>query len=53
MQQVSWMNMEFLAKHKHQQEINRGYKQGQVAQEEYRDIVQAFRVETRKAKGQM
>ncbi|KAK4807184.1 hypothetical protein QYF61_024304 [Mycteria americana] len=47
------MNKELLAKLKHKKEAYRGWKQGQVAWEEYREIVQAARDQVRKAKAQM
>ncbi|GAB0209975.1 hypothetical protein GRJ2_003463200 [Grus japonensis] len=46
----SWMNKELLDKVKHKKEAYRGWKQGQVAWEEYREIVRAARDEVRKAK---
>ncbi|GAB0207625.1 hypothetical protein GRJ2_003228200 [Grus japonensis] len=45
-----WMNKEVLGKVKHKKEAYRGWKQGQVAWEEYREIVQAGRDQVRKAK---
>ncbi|KAK4810544.1 hypothetical protein QYF61_004507 [Mycteria americana] len=47
------MNKELLAKLKHKKEAYRGWKQGQVTWEQYRDIVRAPRDEVRKAKAQM
>ncbi|GAB0188257.1 mitochondrial enolase superfamily member 1 [Grus japonensis] len=44
------MNKELLGKVKHKKEAYRGQKQGQVAWEEYREIVQAARDQVRKAK---
>jgi len=44
------MNKELLDKVKHQKEVYRGWKQGQVAWEEHREIVQAPRDQVRKAK---
>ena len=44
------MNKELLDKLKHNKEAYRGWKQGQVAWEEYRAIVQAARDQVRKAK---
>ena len=35
----TWMNKELLAKLKQKKEAYRGWKQGQVAREEYREIV--------------
>ncbi|GAB0208687.1 mitochondrial enolase superfamily member 1 [Grus japonensis] len=46
----AWMNKELLDKLKHKKEAYRGWKQGQVASEEYREIVQAARDQVRKAK---
>ncbi|KAM9590815.1 uncharacterized protein ACIBXB_005869 [Morphnus guianensis] len=46
----AWMNKELLDKLKHKKEAYRGWKQGQVAWEEYREIVQAARDQVRKAK---
>ncbi|KAK4828554.1 hypothetical protein QYF61_027523 [Mycteria americana] len=46
----AWMNKEFLDKLKHKKEAYRGWKQGQVAWEEYREIVQAARDQDRKVK---
>ncbi|GAB0209929.1 mitochondrial enolase superfamily member 1 [Grus japonensis] len=45
-----WMNKELLDKLKHKREAYRGWKQGQVAWEKYREIVQAARDQVRKAK---
>ncbi|GAB0208302.1 hypothetical protein GRJ2_003295900 [Grus japonensis] len=45
-----WMNKELLGKLKHKKEAYRGWKQGQVAWEEHREIVQAARDQVRKAK---
>jgi len=44
------MNKELLAKLKHKKEAYRGWKQGKVAWEEYREIVQTTRDQVRKAK---
>ena len=44
------MNRELLAKLEHKKEAYRGWKQGQVAWEEYREIVRAARDQVRKAK---
>ncbi|GAB0203984.1 mitochondrial enolase superfamily member 1 [Grus japonensis] len=46
----AWMNKELLGKGKHKKEAYRGWKQGQVAWEEYRETVQAARGQVRKAK---
>jgi len=46
----AWMNMELLHKLKNKKEIDRGWKQGYVAWEEHRAIVQAARDQVRKAK---
>ncbi|KAK4826654.1 LOW QUALITY PROTEIN: hypothetical protein QYF61_010639 [Mycteria americana] len=48
-----WMNKELLAKLKHKKESYRGWKQGWVTWEEYRNVVRASRDEVRKAKAQM
>ncbi|GAB0208353.1 mitochondrial enolase superfamily member 1 [Grus japonensis] len=48
-----WMNKEILAKYNHKKEAYRGWKQGQVAWEEYRETVQAARDQVRKAKALM
>ncbi|GAB0209274.1 mitochondrial enolase superfamily member 1 [Grus japonensis] len=45
-----WMNKELLDKVKHKKEACRGWKQGQVAWEEYRETVRAARDQVRKAK---
>ncbi|GAB0179532.1 hypothetical protein GRJ2_000418500 [Grus japonensis] len=45
-----WMNKELLGKVKQNKEAYRGWKQGQVAWEEYRETVQAARHQVRKAK---
>ncbi|GAB0202575.1 mitochondrial enolase superfamily member 1 [Grus japonensis] len=45
-----WMNKDLLGKVKQNQEAYRGWKQGQVAWEEYRETVQAAREQVRKAK---
>lgn len=44
------MNQEFLAKCKHKKEALWRWKQGQVAWEEHRDIMQAFQNKARKDK---
>ncbi|KFW09032.1 hypothetical protein N327_00801, partial [Fulmarus glacialis] len=46
----TWMNKELLDKLKHKNKAYRGWTQGQVAWEEYREIVQAARDQVRKAK---
>ncbi|KFV98219.1 hypothetical protein N327_09172, partial [Fulmarus glacialis] len=46
----AWVNKELLDALKHEKEAYRGWKQGQVAWEEYREIVQAARDQIRKAK---
>ena len=38
-QRLAWMNKELLGKLKHKKEAYRGWKQGQVAWEEYREII--------------
>ncbi|PKU42736.1 hypothetical protein llap_6956 [Limosa lapponica baueri] len=48
-----WMNKELLDKFKHNREAYRRWKQGQVAWDEYREIVQADRDQVRKAKVQI
>ncbi|GAB0188220.1 hypothetical protein GRJ2_001287300 [Grus japonensis] len=45
-----WMNKELLGKVKQKKEAYRGWKQGQVAWEEYRETVRAGREQVRKAK---
>ncbi|GAB0182274.1 mitochondrial enolase superfamily member 1 [Grus japonensis] len=45
-----WMHKELLGKVKQNQEAYRGWKQGQVAWEEYRETVRAARDQVRKAK---
>ncbi|GAB0205806.1 hypothetical protein GRJ2_003046200 [Grus japonensis] len=45
-----WMNKELLGKVKQKKEAYRGWKQGQVAWEEYRETVRAARDQVRKAK---
>ncbi|GAB0182454.1 mitochondrial enolase superfamily member 1 [Grus japonensis] len=45
-----WMNKELLGKVKQKKEAYRGWKQGQVAWEEYRETVRAAREQVRKAK---
>ncbi|GAB0208330.1 mitochondrial enolase superfamily member 1 [Grus japonensis] len=45
-----WMNKELLGKVKQKKEAYRGWKQGQVAWEEYRGTVRAVREQVRKAK---
>ncbi|RMC14369.1 hypothetical protein DUI87_09464 [Hirundo rustica rustica] len=49
-QPPAWLNKEHLDKHKQKNEACRGWKQGQVAWEEYREIVQTARNQVRKAK---
>ena len=44
------MNKEILAKLKQKNEAYRGWKQGQVGWEEYREIVRVAREQVRKAK---
>ncbi|KAM9598579.1 uncharacterized protein ACIBXB_004267 [Morphnus guianensis] len=46
----AWMNKELLDKRKHKKEAYRGWKQGQIAWGEYREIVRAARDRVRKAK---
>ncbi|GAB0199978.1 hypothetical protein GRJ2_002463200 [Grus japonensis] len=46
----AWMNKELLGKVKHKKEAYRGWKQGQVAWEKYRETVRAARDEVRKTK---
>ncbi|GAB0205261.1 mitochondrial enolase superfamily member 1 [Grus japonensis] len=46
----AWMNKELLGKVKCKKEAYRGWKQGQVAWEEYRETVRAARDHVRKAK---
>ncbi|GAB0190272.1 hypothetical protein GRJ2_001492500 [Grus japonensis] len=46
----AWMNKELLGKFKHKKEAYRGWKPGQVAWEEYGEIVRAARDQIRKAK---
>ncbi|KFP96141.1 hypothetical protein N329_05204, partial [Haliaeetus albicilla] len=46
----AWINKVLLVKLKHKEKGHRGWKQGQVAWEEYREIVQAARDQVRKAK---
>ena len=48
--QEAWMNKELLDKLIHKKEAYRGWKQGQVAWAEYREIVQAARDQVRKLK---
>ncbi|GAB0193880.1 mitochondrial enolase superfamily member 1 [Grus japonensis] len=45
-----WMNKELLGKDKQKKEAYRGWKQGQVAWEKYRETVRAARYQVRKAK---
>ncbi|KFV20372.1 hypothetical protein N340_07678, partial [Tauraco erythrolophus] len=47
---TAWMNKELLDQLECKREAFRGWKQGQVAREEYREIVQATRDQVRKAK---
>ncbi|GAB0177476.1 hypothetical protein GRJ2_000212900 [Grus japonensis] len=49
-QRPAWMNKEVLGKVKHKKEAFRGWKQGHVAWEEYRETVRAARDQVRKAK---
>lgn len=49
-QPPAWLNKELLDKHKQKNEAYREWKQGQVAWEEYREIVQGARNQNRKAK---
>ncbi|KFV16613.1 hypothetical protein N340_06497, partial [Tauraco erythrolophus] len=46
----AWMNKELLDQLRHKKKVYRGWKQGQVAWEEYRAIVRATRDQVRKAK---
>ncbi|GAB0207806.1 hypothetical protein GRJ2_003246300 [Grus japonensis] len=46
----AWMNKLLLGKVNHKKEAYRGWKQGQVAWEEYRETVRAARAQVRKAK---
>ncbi|KFV18986.1 hypothetical protein N340_02246, partial [Tauraco erythrolophus] len=46
----AWMNEELLDQLGHKKKAYRGWKQGQVAWEEYREIVRATRDQVRKAK---
>ncbi|GAB0204921.1 mitochondrial enolase superfamily member 1 [Grus japonensis] len=46
----AWINRELLHKLKHKKKAYRGWKQGQVAWEEYRETVRAARDQVRKAK---
>ena len=46
----AWINKELLDKLKHRKETYRGWQQGQVAWEEYRETVRAARDQVRKAK---
>ncbi|KFV01565.1 hypothetical protein N340_02895, partial [Tauraco erythrolophus] len=46
----AWMNEELLDQLGHKKKAYRGWKQGQVAWEEYKEIVQATRDQVRKAK---
>ncbi|KGL94878.1 hypothetical protein N301_02103, partial [Charadrius vociferus] len=48
----AWMNKELLDNLKQKKEAYKGWKQGQVVWEEYREIVQATRDQVRKAKAQ-
>jgi len=47
------MNKELLGKHKHKKEATRGWKQGEVAWEECREIVRAARDQAEKARALM
>ncbi|KFV00164.1 hypothetical protein N340_13736, partial [Tauraco erythrolophus] len=49
----AWMNKKLLDQLKHKKEAYRGWKQGQVAWEEYREIVRATREQVRKTKAQI
>ncbi|GAB0208438.1 hypothetical protein GRJ2_003309500 [Grus japonensis] len=49
-QRPPWMNKELLGKVKQKKEAFRGWKEGQVAWEEYRETVRAARDQDRKAK---
>ncbi|GAB0210220.1 mitochondrial enolase superfamily member 1 [Grus japonensis] len=49
-QRPPWMNKELLGKVKQKKEAFRGWKEGQVAWEEYRETVRAARDQVRKAK---
>ncbi|KFO13303.1 hypothetical protein N312_00590, partial [Balearica regulorum gibbericeps] len=49
----AWMDKELLDKLKHKKEAYRGWKQGQAAWEEYREIVRAARGQVRNAKALM
>ncbi|GAB0209794.1 mitochondrial enolase superfamily member 1 [Grus japonensis] len=49
-QRPAWMNKELLGKVKQKKEAFRGWKQGQVAWEEYRETLRAMRDQDRKAK---
>ncbi|GAB0184015.1 hypothetical protein GRJ2_000866800 [Grus japonensis] len=49
----AWMNKELLGKVKQKKEAYRGWKQGQVAWEEYRETVRTARDQVRKAKAQI
>ncbi|KFW60998.1 hypothetical protein AS28_04482, partial [Pygoscelis adeliae] len=46
----AWVNKELLDKLQHKKEAYRGWKQGQVAWEEHREIVRAARDQVKKAK---
>ncbi|KFV01564.1 hypothetical protein N340_02894, partial [Tauraco erythrolophus] len=46
----AWMNKELLDQLGHKKKAYRGWKQGQVAREEYKEMVQATRDQVRKAK---
>ncbi|KFV01476.1 hypothetical protein N340_10208, partial [Tauraco erythrolophus] len=46
----TWMNKELLDQLRHKKKAYRGWKQGQVAWEEYREIVRVTRDQVRKAK---
>ncbi|KFV08192.1 hypothetical protein N340_06134, partial [Tauraco erythrolophus] len=46
----AWMNKELLDQLGHKKKVYRGWKKGQVAWEEYREIVRATRDQVRKAK---
>ncbi|KAK4811175.1 hypothetical protein QYF61_019806 [Mycteria americana] len=49
----AWMNKKLLAKLRNKKEAYRGWKQGRVTREEYRNTVQTCRDEVRKAKAQL
>jgi len=49
-QEASWVNKELLDKLQHGKEAHRGWKQGQVAWAEYREIAQGTRIRLGKLK---